>query len=46
MKRHDGATGKNDRICSFSENNLPIIRSNPKKIRTFAAEFKINLQYI
>ena len=37
-----GATGKNDRICSFSENNLPIIRSNPKKFRTFAAESKIN----
>jgi len=28
MKRHEGATGKNDQICSFSENNLPIIRSN------------------
>jgi long-chain fatty acid transport protein len=34
--------GKNDRICSFLENNLPIIRSNPKKFRTFAAESIIN----
>jgi hypothetical protein len=34
--------GKNDRICSFSVNNLPIVRSNPKKFRTFAAESIIN----